>query len=127
MKFSTYTGAKSVSQNQIRPNNTLSISVDLMRLENLKWKIQEMKEGFSITDVEIANYDEQVRKKSVKFSHRFNFYSISVETIQNQYRSIAAGTENDRRFQTPDAVYRISINGYEKESGSIEAGEFAQG
>lgn len=60
VKFSAYTGAKITSQNVIAPNHTLSISVDIVRLENLKGEIQHKEELYANIDNEIKNYDNEI-------------------------------------------------------------------
>ncbi|XP_044744459.1 structural maintenance of chromosomes protein 5 isoform X2 [Coccinella septempunctata] len=100
VKFSAYTGAKSTRQSQISPNNSLSISVDIMKLENLRGQIQEKKESFSLTDMELKNYDNQLQQCREKIeelqSEKKVIYDLKqqIKTVGSRYMAMKAKVEN---------------------------------
>ncbi|KAK9886239.1 hypothetical protein WA026_015757 [Henosepilachna vigintioctopunctata] len=99
VKFSKYTGAKSTRQNQISPNNTLSISLDVIRLENLRTKIQEKQNNISNIDNQMKNYDNQFQQSDNRIQELQSQLKVirdlkqQIQTIGSRYAAMSKKVE----------------------------------
>lgn len=65
VKVSRYTGERSVQQGEIRSDNTLSISLDAVRIDNINGQLDSLKTQTQRLDVQIEKITQMVQK--IKF------------------------------------------------------------
>ncbi|KAL3286561.1 hypothetical protein HHI36_001064 [Cryptolaemus montrouzieri] len=94
VRFSKYTGAKSTRQNQISSNNTLSISLDVIMLANLRGQIQEKQSSFLCIDKDIKNYDLQLQQSRSRIQELQSELKVirdlkqQIQTIGSRYAAM---------------------------------------
>lgn len=60
MSFSKYTGEKSIRQTGIHSSGSLSVSVDVLQLDNLRAQINDYRQKIANAEAEVKGVDGQV-------------------------------------------------------------------